>query len=152
MTRLAAELNWSTHKSETFEDTGEKGLHPAWGFKSVIDRGVKTHEKPEGDKSIGKGEHQTQKRDIEGKSFKSYSMVHAFYWDVSGGLPFPGAAPPFGSDSDDDDEAESALDKGKTEHSGAKKGKGAWTTKKDAKRSSSKHRRQAGKKATQQGS
>jgi len=40
---------------------------------------------------------------------------------------------------------DSALPKGKTEHSGAKKGKGAWTTKKAAKKGSSKHRREAGK-------
>ena len=40
-----------------------------------------------------------------------------------------------------------ALDKGKTEHSGAKKGKGAWTTKKEAKKSSKKHRREADKDA-----
>ncbi len=77
---IFAELNWSTHKPETFKDTGEKGLHPAWGLKSVIDRGVKTHEKPNGDKRIGEGEHQTQKRSVDSKSFKSYSMVHAFDW------------------------------------------------------------------------
>jgi len=82
MSDIAAALDWSTHKSETFKDTGEKGLHPAWGLKSIIDRGVKTHEKSDGDKRIGEGEHQTQKRDIDGKSFKSYSMVHAFDWSL----------------------------------------------------------------------
>ena len=80
MSKIAAELDWSTHKSETFDDTGEKGLHPAWGLKSIIDRGVKPHEHPRGDKRIGEGENQTTKRDIPGKEFKSYSMVHAFEW------------------------------------------------------------------------
>ncbi len=77
-----AELNWSTHKSETFDDTGEKGLHPAWGLKSIIDRGVKPHEKPGADKRIGEADHQTTQRDIPGKTFKSYSMVHAFNWTL----------------------------------------------------------------------
>ncbi len=75
-----AELNWSTHKSETFDDTGEKGLHPAWGLKSIIDRGVKPHEHPRGDKRIGEADNQTTQRDIPSKTFKSYSMVHAFEW------------------------------------------------------------------------
>ena len=75
-----AKLNWSTHKAETFKDTGEKGLHPAWGLKSIIDRGVKTHEKSQGDKRIGEADHQITKRDVKGKSFKSYSMVYAFNW------------------------------------------------------------------------
>ncbi len=81
MADTVAELNWSTHKSETFDDTGEKGLHPAWGLKSIIDRGVKPHEKPSADKRIGEAENQTTKRTIPSKkSFKSYSMVHAFEW------------------------------------------------------------------------
>jgi len=78
--KLVAELDWSTHKSETFDDTGEKGLHPAWGLKSIIDRGVKPHEKPSADKRIGDAENSTTKRDIPSKDFKSYSMVHAFEW------------------------------------------------------------------------
>ena len=77
---LVADLNWSTHKSETFDDTGEKGEHPAWGLKSIIDRGVKTHEKPSGAKRIEDAENHTAKRDIPGKKFKSYSMVGAFNW------------------------------------------------------------------------
>ncbi len=80
MSQIESKLDWSTHKSETFDDTGEKGLHPAWGLKSIIDRGLKPHEKPGADKRIGKGEHQIQKRDIDSKSFKSYSMVNAFDW------------------------------------------------------------------------
>ncbi len=106
---IEAALNWSTHKAETFKDTGEKGLHPAWGLKSIIDRGVKTHEKSEGDKRIGEAENSTQKRDIKGKSFKSYSMVHAFHWIVGKDLPFPGAAAPFGS-KDEDDETETKTE------------------------------------------
>ncbi len=101
-----AELNWSTHKSETFDDTGKKGLHPAWGLKSIIDRGVKPHEKQGADKRIGEAEHQTTQRDIPSKKFKSYSMVHAFEW-VIGDLPFEGAAPPFGSKDEDDETEES---------------------------------------------
>ena len=49
---IAADLTWSTHTPETFDDTGEKGEHPAWGLKSIIDRGVKTHEKSSGAKNI----------------------------------------------------------------------------------------------------
>jgi len=75
-----AKLDWSTHKAETFDDTGKNGEHPAWGFKSIIDRGVKPHEKSSGDKRIGEGEHQTQKRNIGGKSFKSYAHLDAFNW------------------------------------------------------------------------
>lgn len=162
MADTVAELNWSTHKSETFNDTGEKGLHPAWGLKSIIDRGVKPHEKPGADKRIGEAEHQTTQRDIPSKKFKSYSMVHAFNWILtdygeeewvrtryrvqSGDLPFSGAAPPFGS-KDEDDVAEGKEIK--TEHSGPKKGKGAWDKKKVAKKTSNKARRQAGKKAAQ---
>ncbi len=101
-----AELNWSTHKSETFDDTGEKGLHPAWGLKSIIDRGVKPHEKTGADKRIGEAENSTTQRDISSKKFKSYSMVHAFEW-VIGDLPFEGAAPPFGfKDEGEDEETE----------------------------------------------
>ena len=77
---IAADLTWSTHNCETFDDTGEKGEHPAWGLKSIIDRGVKTHEKPSGAKRIEDAENQTAKRDIPGKKFKSYSMVGAFDW------------------------------------------------------------------------
>jgi hypothetical protein len=80
MSQIESKLDWSTHKSETFDDTGEKGLHPAWGLKSIIDRGVKPHEKPGADKRIGEADHQTTQRDIPGKDFKSYSMVHAFEW------------------------------------------------------------------------
>jgi hypothetical protein len=72
---IVADLNWSTHKSETFNDTGKDGGHPAWGLKSVIDRGVKPHEKPNGDKRIGEAEHQVTKRNIGGKKFKSFSHV-----------------------------------------------------------------------------
>lgn len=72
---IAADLNWSTHKSETFNDPGKDGCHPAWGLKSIIDRGVKPHEKPSGDKRIGEAEHQTTKRNIGGKKFKSFSHV-----------------------------------------------------------------------------
>jgi len=77
---IAADLNWSTHKSETFDDTGEKGEHPAWGMKSIIDRGVKTHEKPKGASKIEDGDTQTQQRKVPSKSFKSYSMIEAFEW------------------------------------------------------------------------
>jgi hypothetical protein len=80
MSQIESKLDWSTHKSETFDDTGESGLHPAWGLKSIIDRGVKPHEKPGADKRIGEADHQTTQRDIPGKDFKSYSMVHAFEW------------------------------------------------------------------------
>ncbi len=123
MANTVAELNWSTHKSETFDDTGEKGLHPAWGLKSIIDRGVKPHEKPDADKRIGEAENQTTQRDIPSKKFKSYSMVRAFNWILtdfgeeewvrtryrvqSGDLPFPGAASPFGSKDEDDETEES---------------------------------------------
>jgi hypothetical protein len=96
MSKIESKLDWSTHKSETFDDTGEKGLHPAWGLKSIIDRGVKPHEKTGADKRIGEAENSTTKRTIPSKSFKSYSMVHAFEW-IIGDLPFEGAAPPFGS-------------------------------------------------------
>jgi hypothetical protein len=77
---VAADLNWSTHKAETFDDKGEKGGVSAWGLRSIIDRGVKTHEKPSGAKRIEDAENQTTKREIPGKSFKSYSMVGAFNW------------------------------------------------------------------------
>lgn len=77
---IAADLTWSTHKCETFDDAGENGKHPAWGLKSIIDRGVKTHEKPSGAKSIEDAENHTTKREIPGKSFKSYSMIGAFNW------------------------------------------------------------------------
>lgn len=77
---IAADLTWSTHKSETFNDEGENGGVSAWGLKSVIDRGVKTHEKPSGAKRIEDAENQTTKREIPGKQFKSYSMVGAFNW------------------------------------------------------------------------
>jgi hypothetical protein len=77
---IAADLTWSTHKSETFNDEGEKGGVSAWGLKSVIDRGVKTHEKPSGAKRIEDAENQTTKREIPGKQFKSYSMIGAFNW------------------------------------------------------------------------
>ncbi|KKN64635.1 hypothetical protein LCGC14_0489650 [marine sediment metagenome] len=77
---IAADLTWSTHKSETFNDDGEKGGVSSWGLKSIIDRGVKTHEKPSGAKRIEDAENQTTKREIPGKQFKSYSMVGAFYW------------------------------------------------------------------------
>ena len=77
---IAADLTWSTHKCETFDDKGEDGGVSAWGLKSVIDRGVKTHEKPSGAKRIEDAENQTTKREIPGKSFKSYSMVGAFNW------------------------------------------------------------------------
>jgi hypothetical protein len=123
MSQIESKLDWSTHKSETFDDTGEKGLHPAWGLKSIIDRGVKPHEKPGADKRIGEAEHQTTQRDIPSKKFKSYSMVHAFNWIFtdygeeewvrtryrvqSGDLPFPGAASPFGSKDEDDETEES---------------------------------------------
>jgi hypothetical protein len=77
---IAAALNWSTHTPETFDDTGEKGEHPAWGLKSIIDRGVKPHEKPDGAKRIEDAENSTQKRSVPNKSFKSYSMLGAFNW------------------------------------------------------------------------
>jgi len=77
MFRIAADLSWSTHKPETFEDTGEDGSFPAWGLKSIIDRGVKPHEKPKGDKNINP-DTQTQRRKISKKSFKSYSMFEDF--------------------------------------------------------------------------
>lgn len=77
---VAADFSWSTWKPQTFEDTGEKGEHPAWGLKSVIDRGVKPHEKPNGAKRIEDAEHQSTKRSVPSKSFKSYSMVGAFNW------------------------------------------------------------------------
>jgi hypothetical protein len=77
---IAADLTWSTWKQQTFDDTGEKGEHPGWGLKSIIDRGVKTHEKPSGAKRIEDAENQTTKREIPGKKFKSYSMVGAFNW------------------------------------------------------------------------
>ncbi len=80
MADIVAALDWSTHKSETFDDTGENGLHPAWGLKSIIDRGVKPHEKTGADKRIGEAENSTTKRTVPSKSFKSYSMVHAFEW------------------------------------------------------------------------
>jgi hypothetical protein len=80
MSSIVADLSWSTHKAETFNDTGKDGAHPAWGMKSIIDRGVKTHEKPAGDKRIKDAENQTQKRNIGGKRFRSYSMVGAFNW------------------------------------------------------------------------
>ncbi len=102
-----ASLDWSTHKQQTFKDTGEKGLHPAWGMKSIIDRGVKPHEKSSGDKRIGEAENQTQKRDVPCKDFKAYSMVNAFHWVTGKDLPFPGAAAPFGAkDEDCEEEAE----------------------------------------------
>jgi hypothetical protein len=110
MADIVAELDWSTHKSETFDDTGEKGLHPAWGLKSIIDRGVKPHEKPGADKRIGEAENSTTKRTIPSKSFKSYSMVNAFDWKAIGGVPFEGAAPPFGSKDEDADESEEESD------------------------------------------
>ena len=77
---VAADLNWSTHKSETFDDEGEDGGVSAWGLKSIIDRGVKTHEKPSGAKRIEDAENSTTRREIPGKKFKSYSMVGAFNW------------------------------------------------------------------------
>lgn len=77
---IAADMSWSTHKSETFDDKGEDGGVSAWGLKSVIDRGVQPHEKPSGAKDIEDGENQTQKRDIPSKKFKSYSMMGAFNW------------------------------------------------------------------------
>ncbi len=77
---IAADLTWSTHKSETFNDDGEKGGVSSWGLKSIIDRGVKTHEKPSGAKRIEDAENQTMKREIPGKAFKSYSMIGAFDW------------------------------------------------------------------------
>jgi hypothetical protein len=77
---IAAGLNWSTHTPETFDDKGEDGGVSSWGLKSIIDRGVKTHEKPSGAKRIEDAENQTTKREIPGKSFKSYSMVGAFNW------------------------------------------------------------------------
>ena len=79
MASLAAGLDWSTHKSETFDDTGKDGGHPAWGLKSIIDRGVKPHEKPAGDKRIGDGQ-TTNRSNGEGKKFKAYSMAGAFAW------------------------------------------------------------------------
>lgn len=79
MASLAASLDWSTHKSETFDDTGKDGGHPAWGLKSIIDRGVKPHEKPAGDKRIGDGQ-TTNRSNGEGKKFKAYSMAGAFAW------------------------------------------------------------------------
>ena len=77
---IAADLTWSTWKQQTFDDKGEDGGVSAWGLKSVIDRGVKTHEKPSGAKRIEDAENQTTKREIPSKSFKSYSMVGAFNW------------------------------------------------------------------------
>lgn len=77
---VAADLNWSTHKPETFNDEGADGPVSSWGLKSIIDRGVKTHEKPSGAKRIEDAENQTTKREIPGKQFKSYSMVGAFNW------------------------------------------------------------------------
>jgi len=76
--KIVADLSWSTHKSETFEDTGEKGDFPAWGLKSIIDRGIKPHEKSNGDKKIHPNT-QTQKRIVKRKNFKSFS--HVLYWD-----------------------------------------------------------------------
>lgn len=77
---LAASLDWSTWKQQTFKDDGEKGNISAWGMKSIIDRGVQPHEKPAGEKRIGDAENQTQKRDIPSKKFKAYSMIGAFDW------------------------------------------------------------------------
>lgn len=76
---LVKALNWSSHKSETFDDTGKDGEHPAWGLKSIIDRGVKPHEKPASDKRIA-DDQTTNRSNGEGKKFKSYSMVGAFTW------------------------------------------------------------------------
>jgi hypothetical protein len=76
---LAASLDWSSHKSETFDDTGKDGGHPAWGLKSIIDRGVKPHEKPAGDKRIA-DDQTTNRSNGEGKKFKAYSMAGAFTW------------------------------------------------------------------------
>ena len=76
-----ATLDWSTHKSETFEDTGKNGEHPAWGMKSIIDRGVRPKEKSDGAKRIDKAQHQTQKRNEgTGKKFKAFSMMTFFNW------------------------------------------------------------------------
>lgn len=72
---------------------------------------------------------------------KKRGLLGHLNWAIAK-LPFPGAAPPFGSE---DDEAESDV---KTEHSGSKKGKGAWHgRKKEAKQVSKKKRRQADKQA-----
>jgi hypothetical protein len=73
---VVAGLDWSTHAEETHKDSEEK--HPAWGYKSIIDRGVKPHEKQDGDKRIRQAEDMTQKRDIPGKKFRAYSL---FNWD-----------------------------------------------------------------------
>lgn len=75
-----ASLTWSTHEPETFKDTGKKGALPAWGLKSIIDRGVTPHEKKSGDKNIGRAEDQTQTRKIPSKKFRSYSSMDCFYW------------------------------------------------------------------------
>jgi hypothetical protein len=73
---IAADLNWSTHKSETFDDPGKDGGHPAWGLKSIIDRGVRPHEKASGEKRIKEAEHQVTKRNTgNGKRFKSFSST-----------------------------------------------------------------------------
>jgi hypothetical protein len=77
---IAADLTWSTHKSETFDDDGEDGGVSSWGLKSIIDRGVQPHEKSSGADSIEDAENQTQQRDIPSKKFKSFSMVGAFDW------------------------------------------------------------------------
>ena len=77
---ITALLDWSTHKAETFDDTGEKGEHPAWGMKSIIDRGVKPHEKSNGDKRIGEAENQVQLRKVKTKNFKSFSAVDFLHW------------------------------------------------------------------------
>jgi hypothetical protein len=112
MSNTVAELNWSTHKAETFDDTGEKGLHPAWGLKSIIDRGVKPHEHPRGDKRIGEAENSTTKRDVPGKDFKSYSMVHAFEWSSPFSKLEPRGSNPLGGPigGDPQPEAEEGAD------------------------------------------
>ena len=47
--KLVAGLNWSTWEQETHS---EEGYVPAWGFHSVVDRGVDPHEKHDGARKI----------------------------------------------------------------------------------------------------
>lgn len=49
LAKLVAGLNWSTWEQETHSD---EGYVPAWGFHSVVDRGVDPHEKHEGARKI----------------------------------------------------------------------------------------------------
>lgn len=77
LAELVAGLNWSHWEQETHSD---EGYVPAWGYHSVVDRGVDPHEKHEGARKI----EQAPSPLPATKSTKKLHKAYALTWKVVG--------------------------------------------------------------------